>query len=199
MQPARRLGGLAIVEAVPQPLLLAGNTAYGLVFRFHLTLGTRDWSMAAALASRAPIFGVTDPVLEQDLGYYLGRLPWSERLRELALVGVCSATVVVALLYVGIGSLRFRRWLPYANAHARAHLGVLLALLALTLTWGAILDPAETVAGLHGTIARRALDARLAAAPIVASVGAATTVLTLVWGLRERPVLLVTVWGALLA
>src|SRR5207249_11655445 len=131
MQLSRRLGDLEIVEAVPQPLLLAGTIACGLVFGFLLTLGTGDWWMAAALASRPPTFGVTDPVLQRDLGYYLGRLPWTERLRELALVGVCSATVVVALLYVGIGSLRFRRWLPYANAHARAHLGVLLALLAL--------------------------------------------------------------------
>src|SRR5207247_1486230 len=149
MQLSRRLGDLEIVEAVPQPLLLAGTIACGLAFGFLLSLGTGDWWMAAALASRPPTFGVTDPVLHQDLGYYLGQLPWTERLRELALVAVGSASVVVALLYVGIGSLRFRRWLPYANAHARAHLGVLLALLALALTWGALLDPAESVAGLH--------------------------------------------------
>src|SRR6266516_822289 len=197
MQLSRRLGDLEIVEAVPQPLLLAGTIACGLVFGFLLTLGTGDWWMAAALASRPPTFGVTDTVLQQDLGYYLGQLPWTERLRGLALVAVCSATVVVALLYVGIGSLRFRRWLPYANA--RAHLGVLLALLALTLTWGAVLDPAETVAGLHGTLTRRTLDVRLAAAPIVAGVGAAVTLVSLVWGLRERPVLLVTAWSALVA
>jgi len=199
MQLSRRLGDLEIVEAVPQPLLLAGTIACGLVFGFLLTLGTGDWWMAAALASRPPTFGVTDPVLQRDLGYYLGRLPWTERLRELALVAVCSATVVVALLYVGIGSLRFRRWLPYANAHARAHLGLLLALLALTLMWGALLDPAETVAGLHGALTRGALDARLAAAPVVAAVGVAATVVSLVWGLREKPVLLVTAWSALVA
>src|SRR5216110_713585 len=197
MQLSRRLGDLEIVEAVPQPLLLAGTVACGLAFGFLLSLGTGDWWMAAALASRPPTFGVTDPVLHQDLGYYLGQLPWTERLRELALVAAGSASVVVALLYVGIGSLRFRRWLPYANAHARAHLGVLLALLALTLTWGALLDPTETVAGLHGTLTRRALDVRLAGAPVVAGVGVAATVVSLVWGLRERPVLLITTWGAL--
>ena len=199
MQLSRRLGDLEIVEAVPQPLLLAGTIACGLVFGFLLTLGTGDWWMSAALASRPPTFGVTDPVLHQDLGYYLGVLPWTERLRELALVAVCSTTSVVALLYVGIGSLRFRRWLPYANAHARAHLGVLLALLALTLTWGAVLDPVETVAGLHGTLTHPTLGARLAAAPVVSAFGAAATVVSLVWGLREKPVLLVTAWSALLA
>src|SRR5207302_1512319 len=74
----------------------------------------------------------------------------------------------------------------------------LLALLALTLTWGAWLDPAESVAGLHGTLTGRTLDVRLAAAPVVAGVGIAATVVTLVWGLRERPMLLVVAWSALL-
>lgn len=198
MQLSRRLGDLEIVEAVPQPLLLAGTIACGLVFGFLLTLGTGDWWMRAALASRAPLFGIADPVLHLDLGYYVARLPWIERLRELALAATCAAAAVVALLYAGIGSLKFRRWLPYANAHARAHLGLLLALVALTLTWGALLDPAETVAGLNGVLTQRALDLRLPAAPIVAGVGVAAVVASLVWGLRERPILLVAAWAALL-
>src|SRR2546427_6222425 len=59
-----------------------------------------------------------------------------------------------------MGSLHFRRWRPAASAHARLHLGVLLAALALTLTWGAALDPAETVAGLHGALDGAALQIR---------------------------------------
>src|SRR2546430_12420278 len=49
---SRRLGDLEIVEAVPQRVLLAGTIASGMVFGFLLTLGTGDWWMAAALASR---------------------------------------------------------------------------------------------------------------------------------------------------
>ncbi len=196
MQLSRRLGDLEIVEAVPQPLLLAGTIATGVVFGFLLTLGTGDWWAHAALASAAPTFGVADPVLYRDVGYYVARLPWTVRLQEFALVAVSSATAVVVLLYVGIGSLRFRRWLPYANAHARAHVGLLLVLLALTLTWDALLDPAETVAGLNGVLTQRALDLRLPAAPVVAAFGLGAAVVSFVWGLRERPVLLVTAWGA---
>ena len=199
MQLSRRLGDLEIVEAVPQPILLAGTVASGLVFGFLLALGTGDWWMSAVIAAHPVAFGVTDPLLHRDVGYYLGTLPWSERLRGLALAAVSSATVVVGLLYTGIGSLRFRRWLPSANAHARAHLGLLLALLALTLTWGAVLDPAQSVAGLHGDLASGALDARLTAAPVVAALGAAATAASVVWGVRERPLLLLGAWGALLA
>ena len=197
MQLSHRLGDLEIVEAVPQNVLLAGTIGAGLVCGFLLTLGTGDWWMHAALASRAPSMGELDPVLHRDLGYYLAQLPWTERLRAFSLLAVSSATALVALLYVGIGPLRFRRWLPYANAHARAHLGLLLSLLAVTLVWGALLDPAETVAGLHGTVTQRALDLRLPAAPIVAGVGVAAAAASLVWGLREKPVLLVSAWGAL--
>ena len=198
MQLSRRLGDLEIVEAVPQPVLLAGTLACGLVFGVLLALGTRDWWMSAVIAAHGVRFGVSDPVLHRDVGYYLGTLPWSERLRGLALAAVSSATVVVGLLYAGIGSLRFRRWLPSANAHARAHLGMLLALLAVTLTWGAVLDPAQTVAGLHGDLTTGALDARLTAAPVVVALGAAATAASVVWGVREKPVLLLGAWGALL-
>jgi hypothetical protein len=199
MQLSRRLGDLEIVQVVPQPALLAGTVASGLVFGVLLALGTGDWWMSAVIAAHGVAFGVADPVLHRDVGYYLGTLPWSERLRSLALVAVSSATVVVGLLYAAIGSLRFRRWLPSANAHARAHLGLLLALLALALTWGAVLDPAQSVAGLHGDLSDGALAARITAAPLVAALGAAATVASVAWGVREKPRLLLGAWGALLA
>ena len=199
MQLSRRLGDLEIVEAVPQPVLLAGTIGCGAVFGLLLILGTGDWWMSAAIAAHGVRFGVSDPVLHRDLGYYLAQLPWSERLHGLAFAAVSTATGLIGLLYAGIGSLRFRRWLPTANAHARAHLGVLLALLALTLTWGALLDPAESVAGVHGALAPAALDARLVAAPFIAALGAIATIASIVWGLREKPTLLLGAWGGLLA
>src|SRR5207244_3831408 len=91
---------------------------------------------------------------------YVAQLPWALTSQAYALLATSAATVVVALLYLGIGSLHFRRWRPVASAHARLHLGVLLAALALTLTWGAALDPAETVAGLHGALDGAALQIR---------------------------------------
>ncbi len=199
VQLPRRLGDLEIVEAVPQRLLLAGTIATGLVYGFLLALGTGDWWIQAVIASRAPVFGVTDSVLHQDLGYYLTQLPWAERIRGLALSATVSATVLVTLLYLGIGSLHFRRGLPHGSAHARMHLGVLLGAVALTLTWGALLDPAETVAGLHGALTPGALAVRLPAAPFLAALGLAAVVTSLLWAARERPALLVGTWGVLVA
>ena len=198
VQLPRRLGDLEIVEAVPQPLLLAGTMVSGLLYGLVLSLGTGDAWSDAAIAARPPAFGVTDPVLHRDLGYYVAQLPWVERLRGFALVATLSGLAIVALLYLGIGSLRFRRWLPYASAHARTHLGALLASLALTLAWGALLDPVEAVAGLHGPLTRGALTVRLPAARPVAFLGAVAAVASIAWVVREQPRLLAATWVTLL-
>ncbi len=197
VQLPRRLGNLEIVEAVPQRVLLAGTIASGLVYGFVLSLGTGDWWMSAALAARAPRFGIADPLLHRDLAFYVAPLPWAERLHGFALVATVSAALLVALLYLGMESLRFRRWLPYASAHARGHLGLLLAALGLTVTWGTLLDPAETVAGWHGALTPGVLAVRLPAAPVVTALAVTATLVSLVWAARERPRLLVASWGAL--
>src|SRR5207247_6972341 len=66
------------------------------------------------------------------------------------------------------------------------------------LTWGALLDPVQAVAGLHGALTRRAMAMRLPAAPFIAVLGVAETVASLVWGVREKSALLPGSWGALL-
>lgn len=198
VQLPRRLGNLEIVEAVPPRVLLAVTLAAGVTGGVLLTLGTGDWWMHAALASRQAVFGVADPVLHRDLGFYVCRLPWLERLHGFAWTAAAWATGVVGALYLAIGSLRFPRGLPRASAPARAHLGVLLAALAAVVGWGALLDPAETVAGLHGGVTRGALAVRLPAAPVVALLAAAAAAASLAWAWRERPRALLSGWGALL-
>ena len=49
-----------------------------------------------------------------------------------------------------VGAIRWIDGRPAINDHARAHLGWLLARLALALMWGYLLEPFELVAGLDG-------------------------------------------------
>src|SRR5207249_10565349 len=76
VQLPRRLGDLEIVEAVPQRVLLGGTLLAGAAFGLVLALGTGDWWLQATLAARPPRFGIADPVLHRDLGYYVAQLPW---------------------------------------------------------------------------------------------------------------------------
>lgn len=199
VQVPRRLGNLEILEAVPRWLLLAAALGGGVVYGWLLTLGTGDWWLAAALAAQPPEFGVADPVLQRDLGYYAGALPWSMRLQQRALLAALSSVLVAGALYLAIGALRFERGRPVAGAHARTHLGTLLSTLALVLAWGAVLDPAEVVAGAHGPLDHAAVAIRVPGAPAVALVAAAVAVVSLAWAWRGRPRAMPGAWGVLLA
>ena len=46
-----------------------------------------------------------------------------------------------------VGAIRWIERRPAINDHARAHLGWLLAALAIALAWGYLLEPYEVVAG----------------------------------------------------
>lgn len=198
VQVPRRLGDLEIVEAVPQRVLLGLTLATGVAGGVILAWGSGDWWRAALLAAAPPTFGVTDGILHHDVGYYVAVLPWHSILQAQALAMTLGVTAVVALLYAGIGSLRFRRGRPQASEHARSHLAVLLTCLALVIAWGAALDPAEVVAGLHGTVDQAALDVRLPGAPFVAVVAVASAIASLAWGWRDRPDIVLGGWAALL-
>ena len=197
VQMPRRLGDLEIVETVPRAVLTATTVASGTILGIVLSLGTGDWWLAAALASDPPVFGVTDPVLQRDAGYYVSALPWAAAVQDRVLLAVIALLVVVALLYYGIGSLRRTAGEWRVSGHARSHLGALLACLAAALAWGAVLDQPETVAGLHGVVDRSALEFRVAGAPLVAIVAAVTALLSLSWALVGRATLLLWAWVVL--
>jgi hypothetical protein len=197
VQMPRRLGDLEIVEVVPQRVLFTLTLGTGILGGLLLSLGTTDWWRDALLAGTPPTFGVTDDLLHHDLGYYVAVLPWQSTLQAHAVAWTASATLVAGLLYVAIGSLRVRDGRLRTSDHARAHLAVLLACLALALAWGAALDPAELVGGLHGTVDQTALDVRLPGAAFVAAVGVATAIASLIWGWRDIPNLVLGSWAAL--
>jgi len=112
-------------------------------------------------AASPPRFGVLDSTkLGYDAGYYVSVLPWLAAIQNRALILVVAALGIVALLYGVIGSCAFAG--PHPRQRLRPHhLGVLGACLALVIAWGAALDPAEIVGGLHGKVDQAALTVRI--------------------------------------
>jgi hypothetical protein len=199
VQMPRRLGDLEIVEAVPRRTLLAATIVLGIIVATLLSLGTGDWWRYAVLAASPPHFGVLDSTrLGYDVGYYVSVLPWLNALQNRTLILVVGALGIVALLYGVIGSLRIRRARIRASDYARRHLGVLLACLGLVIAWGAALDPAEIVGGLHGEVDQAALTVRMPGANVVAAVAIVTALISFAWAWRDRPTLILSGWGALL-
>ena len=199
VQMPRRLGDLEIVEAVPRRTLLAGTVLLGVALGSVLSLGTADWWRYALLAASPPHFGVVDSTrLSYDAGYYVSVLPWRAALQNRALILVVGALGIVSLLYGVIGSLRIRRGRIRASDHARRHVGALCACLAIVIAWGAVLDPAEIVGGLHGLVDQAALTVRIPGAAVIAAVAIVSATISLVWAWRDWPTLIVAGWAALL-
>jgi hypothetical protein len=198
VQMPRRLGDLEIVEAVHHRVLFGITVVLGVVTGALLSLGTGEWWRHALLASSPPVIGVADEVLGRDAGYYIGVLPWRAALQNRAMILTSGVLGLVALLYGLIGSVSIRRGRIRASDHARAHLAVLLACFALVIAWGAALDPAEVTAGLHGPVDQAALSVRVPGAIFVAAVAVITAIISLVWGWRDRPNLILAGWAALI-
>jgi hypothetical protein len=194
VQLPRRLGDLEIVEEVPHRVLLGTTLTLGVVYGLLLGLGSGDWWLRADLAAHPPHFGITDPVLSRDLGYYVGELPWAVTCERFALVAALTALVATGLLYAGIGSLRLRGWRPVASAHARAHLGLLLTVLAAVCMWGAALDPARAVGGMRTLADPAAVGVRVVGARLTAALAAAAGVASLWWVVRDRAEPMLASW-----
>jgi uncharacterized protein UPF0182 len=199
VQMPRRVGNLEIVEAVPQRLLLVLAIASGLVFGIGLAWGKGDWWRELLLATGAPHFGRVDPILHRDLGEYLGGLPWALERQGFLMLSTVTAVVLVTFLYVGMGSLRWQGGRLIASSHARVHVGVLLCGVALATLWGALLDPAEVVAGLHGPLTDGLVTMRIPASGAVAIAAGVAAIASLAWAGWDRIRWLAVGWGLALS
>jgi len=197
VQLPRRLGDLEIVEEVPHRVLLGATLTLGVLYGLGLGIGSSDWWLRADLAAHPPRFGVSDPVLSRDLGYYVAELPWAVTCERFALVATLTALGITGLLYTSIGSLKLRGWRPTASANARAHLGLLLAMLAAVCVWGATLDPARAVAGIRSWADPAALGVRIVGARLIAGWSVVAGLASLWWVLRERSEPMLAAWAIL--
>src|SRR5262249_59388787 len=111
-------------------------------------VGKGGGGRAAGVASawRGGGYGVTEPLLQRDVGLYVAQVPlWRDAQRFAFLLVVLGLGVALGL-YVIVGAIRWMDGRPAINSHARTHLGWLLVALALTLMWGYLLEPFEPVA-----------------------------------------------------
>lgn len=198
VQMPRRLGDIEIVEAVPHRLLIVVTLVGGVVYGGALAWAIGDVWRPALLASAPPHFGLTDSVLHQDLGYYVGELPWARTRQGMLLIAALTASFLIAVLYVAIGSIRMHGGRIAASPHARAHLGLTLAALAVAFVWGAHLDPYETITGLVGPVTHDAIAIRGPGAGAVTVVALITAFVSAVWGWWDRPGVVGASWLALL-
>jgi hypothetical protein len=199
VQMKRRIGNIEIDEALPRRYLLMGAWGLGLVVAIAVSRGTGDWWQQKALAGVVRLVGLTEPVLGEDVGYYLFQLPWLRTLHGYVtlLAGVMLA--LTAILYAAVGAVRWTGRRLNVYDLARSHLGGLLSAFALVLCWGYQLEPAELVGGLQGVPYDGILaDVRIPIAGILSVLAAVVAVSSALWMFVARGTWVAAAWAVLL-
>jgi hypothetical protein len=188
-------GNSAFRAAMEKPdgrtVLLVGGAALGILFGSGL--GT--WADTVTLAGQTVQVGLADPALGQDAGWYLSRLPLWLRAQAFVTIIVLVTFGLVLLLYMLGGAIRVVRVLGISD-EARLHLGLLLALLAVTVGTSQILAPFELAAGLPVRVASGVVDLHRSVAFVLVGVSVAVAVLSIIWALRPLHSLVAGAWLA---
>ena len=198
VQIPRHVANIEFREAIRPDALFTAAVGVGTVLGLFVGLDTSAHWTTVVLAWQGLQTGLVEPLLGNDTGVYLAQLPLWRLLHEYAFLLVTIGLAVVTMLYGVIGAIRFQRRRPAINDHARAHLGWLLASVALVLAWGYLLEPFELVAGLDGVVTSEAFGRATFAAPALTGTALMVAALSALWTLRPQHALVAAGWAVLM-
>ena len=198
VQVPRHLANVEFRETLTPRVLLLATLALGILLGLVVGSSASELWGRLHLAWQGVTFGETDPVLGHDLGFYVAQLPLRIALYRAALTLVLVGLAGTLTLYIVIGAVRWIDRRPALNGHARSHLGWLLATLAAVLAWGFSLHPAAAVAGLEGTIDSGVIRAAGVVAPALVGTALMVALLSALWAVRPRHLLVLAAWLVLL-
>jgi uncharacterized protein len=135
---SRQLRSLAVAAAVVGGLLLA-------------LAASSQWLSWLKFVNAVP-FGVSDPLLGYDVGFYIFTLPVLSVLRSLLIALIALSFAGSAAIYVLAGLVRFTTRAGIAiGGRARRHLSLLVAAFLVVLAFGAWLDVPNLLLSPAGT------------------------------------------------
>ena len=199
VQVRRNVANLEFREALTPRALLTIVVTSGVLLGLVVGMGASRWWRAVALSWQGVTYGVGDPLLGRDLGVYVAQLPVWRAAHGFFLLLVLLALTGVSVLYMLVGAIRWIERRPAMNHHARAHLGWLLAGLAVALAWGYLLEPFELVAGSAELLDNSIWRSRELVWPVLGGVALAAGLMSAVWASRPRHALVVSAWIVLAA
>ena len=152
------------------------------------TVAATQWESWLLFRHAAP-FGVNDPVMGRDIGFYVFKLPLLQLVQGLLMTAVVVAAAGSAAAYAATGMLGLGGRGPFLRETAQRHLALLAAALFLVLAFGAWLRiPAlltQSSGILHGA-SYADVHARWPALRLLVAAGVAAAGLSLLAALRGR-------------
>jgi uncharacterized protein len=194
VQVRRNVANLEFREALTPRALLTVVVVSGVLLGLLVGAGTSGWWRNVVLAWQGVAYGVSDPLLGRDVGLYVAQLPIWRAAHGFLVLLILLALSGVAALYMLVGAIRWIERRPAINHHARAHLGWLLAGLALALAWGYLLERYELVGGPAELLDKAQWQATYLASPVLTGMALAAAVLSAVWAARPRHALFLGAW-----
>ncbi len=199
VQVRRNVANLEFREALTPRALLTIVVVAGILLGLLVGVGASRWWREVTMAWQGVTYGLTDPLQSHDLGIYVAQLPIWRAAHGFAVLLILLALSGVVALYMLVGAIRWIDRRPAINHHARAHIGWLLAGLAVALAWGYLLEPYELLAGPADVLPRSTWRASVLASPLLAGVALAAGALSAVWAARPRHALVASAWIVLAA
>ena len=125
-------------RVAPRALLV--RSLVSLVFALIVASGTvGQWRNYLLFANAQPFGNLVDPQFHKNVGFFVFALPFLSFLVSWSFVALVVITVVTLVAHYLNGGIRFQQGAPAVSSYVKAHLSVLLALMALVKVFGYIL------------------------------------------------------------
>ena len=169
----------------------------GVILGITLGSGAGRWLDDLLLTFDGVRLGVTDPLLGMDLGFFLRDFPLWLELQHLAVSLAAVGLVAVLAVHAAGQAVTIVDRRIWISPRVRGQLAILLATLAIALAWGSMLEEFRLAAGLRGPMVASEFMLRALVSRIQAGIGLAAAIASLLWWLRVRATVAVTVWSLL--
>jgi uncharacterized membrane protein (UPF0182 family) len=174
--------------------------AVALVLALIAASGTVGQWQNWILFRHATSFGVKDPQFHRDVGFFVFRLPFINFVISWSLVSLIVILIVTVVFHYLNGGIRAQRGIPHVRAPVKAHLSVLLALIALDKAAGYYYQRFQLDLSQQGYVEGAGytdVHARLPALELLIFISIAAAAI-LLYNIRQRgwtlPVLAIGVW-----
>jgi uncharacterized membrane protein (UPF0182 family) len=143
-RPTAEIGGFPISGTTLDNLILA---AILIVSFFIASRASEQWNMLLSFFNQQP-FGISDPIFNKDIGWYVFSLPFYLFIREQLLIMFLFAGLVAVIWYIKDGGVQFIGEVLLADARPSSlpkvkiaekvsnHLLVLAGIMVLLVAWG---------------------------------------------------------------
>ena len=180
-----------------------GRIRIGVSIFFALIAGigvSSQWQQWV-LFTHSQSFGVDDPQFHKDIGFYVFQLPFLKFIAEWLFAGLVIVLIVTAVAHYLNGGIRFQSPFQRVTPQVKAHLSVILAVMALVKTAQYWLGRFELNFSSRGVVEGASYTDVKAQLPalnllIVISIFAAALFL---WNIQRRgwvlPIIAVGLWG----